>query len=110
MRILYKNRGLEELCTDDRKAKKELGLPGFRKLRDRLADLEAASVVGELVAGRPHPLVGDLKGHFAVSLDGGRRLVFEPAFDPPPRRANDDGIDWDHVDSVRIVAIEDYHD
>ena len=81
----------------------------MRKLRTRLADLQAASSVTELVAGRPHPLVGDRAGQFAVDLEGGRRLVFVPGHDPVPRR-DDGSVDWLLVTKVRIVYVGDYHD
>lgn len=109
METLYASRDLEELCTDARKAQKALGQAGFRKLRARLADLAAARCVTELVAGRPHPLRGDREGQFAVDLDGGRRLVFEPVERPIPR-ADDGGIAWGRVAAVRIVEIGDYHE
>ena len=109
MDIFFVNDDLEALCSTERLQKKQLGNPGARKLRTRLADLAAAARVSDLVAGRPHPLKGDRVGQFAVDLDGGRRLVFEPAQDPPP--FHDDGaIAWDRVTSVRIAYIGDYHD
>lgn len=74
----------------------------------RLADLRAARVVTELVAGHPEPLSGDRRGQFSLRLDGGRRLVFEPT-DPVPR-GDDKAIVWGKVTSVRIVFIGDYHD
>lgn len=63
----------------------------------------AASLVTELVAGRPHPLTGNRKGQFALSLHGGDRLVFESAHD-------DEARNWSEVSRVRIVFIGDYHD
>jgi proteic killer suppression protein len=48
-------------------------------------------------------------GQFALDLDGGRRLVFEPAHDPIPRK-DDGGIDWSAVSRISIVFIGDYHD
>ena len=109
MDILFLNTALEALCHDDRIQKKKLGAIGAKKLRSRLADLDAVTRVSELVAGRPHPLTGDRRGEFALDLDGGRRLVFEPADSPPPTR-NDDSIDWKRVTRVRITYIGDYHD
>lgn len=107
--ILYGSRELEALCTEERKAQRELGKSGFRKLRTRLSDLEAAGDVTDLLAGRPHPLEANRKGQFAVDLDAGRRLVFEPAVEPVPRK-DDGGIAWGEVTAVRIVFIGDYHD
>jgi len=107
--IIFATDHLKSLCEEKRRQQKELGAPGAKKLRARLADLEAATVVTDLVAGRPHPLKGEREGQFAVSLDGGRRVVFEPAVEPPP--LDDDGaIAWDRVTSIRVVFIGDYHD
>ncbi|HHG90237.1 MAG TPA: killer suppression protein HigA [Devosia sp.] len=97
------------LCEQQRLAVRRLGPACARKLRNRLADLQAAAHVHELVAGRPHPLRGDRKGQFALDLHGGVRLVFEPNHNPVPRFA-DGGIDWAQVTQIIIVYIGDYHD
>lgn len=109
MDVFYENKKVEALCTDERRALKELGKNGFRKLRARLADLDAAHSVGQLQAGRPHVLHGDRAGQLALDLDKGRRLVLEPADEPPPLDENGK-LMWAQVQSVRIVFIGDYHD
>lgn len=109
MLIAFASRDLEDLCLSERRAVRELGKPCARKLFARLADLKAASHVGELVAGYPHPLKGDRAGQFSIRLDGGNRLVFSPASEPVPL-ADDGSVDWRRVTSVRIVFIGDYHD
>lgn len=109
MDILFKDDELQRLGSIEKLQRRKLGANGAKRLKRRLADLMAATRVTDLVAGRPHPLTGDRAGQFAVGLDGGRRLVFEPAVDPPPLR-EDRSIAWDRVTSVRIVYIGDYHD
>lgn len=109
MDIVYSTARLEALCSQERMAISELGPNGARKLKTRIADLQDAVNVSDLVAGDPHPLKGDRKGQFAVRLAGGCRLVFEPATQPPPLR-DDGGIAWEQVCAVRIVFIGDYHD
>lgn len=109
MVILFADEKLRSLCQEEKRAVQHLGMPGFKKLRGRLSDLNAARCVGELVAGSPHPLKGDLRHQFALDLDGGRRLVFEAADDPIPK-TSDGAIDWPKVTKVRIVFIGDYHD
>ncbi|MEW8107127.1 MAG: killer suppression protein HigA, partial [Candidatus Thiodiazotropha endolucinida] len=90
-------------------AERKLGPNSSKKLHTRLADIEAASNVSELIAGRPHPYTGDKAGLFSLDLHGGDRLLFEPLKKPPP--TNDDGgIDWSNIESICIVFIGDPHD
>ncbi len=109
MEISFGDGKLQKLCEQQALAQKKLGHDCARKLRSRLADLDAADSVQELVAGRPHPLKGDRTGQFALDLDGGRRLVFKAVNEPVPRK-NDGSIDWSRVTKVCIIFIGDYHD
>jgi proteic killer suppression protein len=109
MRITYQDDDLKALCEQEKVQKRRLGAECAKKLRRRLADLSAASHVTALVAGRPHPLERNRLGQFALDLDGGKRLVFEPANSPVPQRT-DSSVAWENVTEVRIVFIGDYHD
>jgi toxin HigB-1 len=109
MEITFSDSKLQKLCEQQAIAQKKLGKDCARKLRSRLSDLEAATSVQDLVAGRPHPLKGDRLGQFALDLQGGKRLVFEPANDPIPYQ-EDGSIHWAQVTDVRIVFVGDYHD
>ncbi len=109
MEIEYRSKHLRKICEEERIAKSELGAPCAKKLQTRFADMCAAQYVSELIAGDPHPLKGERKGQFAVSLMDGKRLVFEPAHNPIPLK-EDSGIDWSKVSRVRIMEILDYHD
>lgn len=97
------------LCNDERVQIKRLGQEGSKKLKARLADLRGARSVADLTAGKPHPLTHKFAGHYAVRLDGGRRLVFRPTDQPPPTRS-DGSVAWEQVTAVCIVYIGDYHD
>lgn len=107
--VSFANTDLRKLCENSRVQQKQLGAPCARKLRARLSDMQAAAHVRELVAGRPHPLKGDLEGQFSLQLAKGFRLVFEPANEPLPRHA-DGSTNWAGVTSVTITYIGDYHD
>ncbi len=109
MLIDYKDSKIRKLCEISREANRKLGTNSAKKLQARLSDIDAAAHVGELVAGRPHPLLGDRNGQFAVDLAGGKRLVFEPDHNPLPKK-EDGSIDWVQVTAVTIVYIGDYHD
>jgi proteic killer suppression protein len=104
----FRDKKLRELCEKQEVARKKLGHACARKLHIRLADLEAATTVNDLVAGKPHPLRHDRAGQFAVELTGGYRLVFAPGNDPIPRHRNE-SIDWSRVTIIRIEFIGDYH-
>lgn len=109
MDISFLNSNLKKLCEDPKYASRKLGRVSAGKLRTRLTDLDAAERLGAVAAGRPHPLKGDRAGEFALDLNGGRRLVFEPFDDPVPVDASGD-TEWREVKSIRIVFIGDYHD
>lgn len=109
MKITFASRELEKLCNRCNYAVRKLGDQGARKLQNRLADIEAAHDVTELITGSPHPLKGDREGDFSLRLHGAQRLVFRPEHNPIPR-LEDQGIDWQNVTAVRIVEIADYHD
>lgn len=109
MDILFSSADLESLCSSEREGRRRLGDRSAKKLRTRLADLQAAARVTDLIAGRPHPLKRERLGQFAVDLDGGLRLVFEPANDPVPLDSGGH-ITWASVTTIRIVYIGDYHD
>lgn len=106
MDISFASKKLAKLCADPREATKALGAYSARKLRSRLADLQAADTVAELVAGRPHPLSGSRAGQFALDLAGGQRLVFRAA----RQEASTTGADWKRITAIEIVFIGDYHD
>lgn len=108
MKIIYANKKLRDLCEKRNQAEKKLGFDCAKKLRTRLADLEAASCVTDLIAGNPHPLEGDRAGQFALNLAGGFRLVFRAANNPVPVK-QDGGINWHAVTIVSIEFIGNYH-
>jgi len=109
MRISFLDAEIEGLCKQSKLATRRLGAESAKKLQRRLSELFAASVVAELVAGRPHPLWRSRAGQYAVDLHGGCRLIFKPTKQPPPIKA-DGSIDWAQVDDVTIIEAGDYHD
>lgn len=109
MEVDFASPDLKKVCENPKDATKQLGAASAKKLRARLADLMSVARLGELPAGKPHPLKGSRFGQFAVSLAGGHRLVFKANDEPTPM--TEDGVtDWPNVASIRIVYIGDYHD
>ena len=109
MRISFIDDHIESICKQSKLANRELGAESAKKLQRRLSELFAADSVADLVAGRPHPLLRDKFGQYAVDLHGGYRLIFEPTQKPPPSK-QDGSIDWAQVDEITILKAEDYHD
>ena len=56
-----------------------------------------------------HALQADRASQYSVDLDGPMRLLFEPTEHPPPTLASSGGIDWQQVNSVRLLEIRDTH-
>ena len=110
MEIAYANSRIEKICTDTKRAKKELGQVGVRILTGRLVQIAEASCLEDL-RNRPgnwHELTGSRWGQLAVSLDGRNRLIFEPNNDPRPTKP-DGGLDWSAVTEIIIIDITDDH-
>ena len=108
MEMAFADDEIESLCREEKLAKKRLGTNCAQKLQRRLVELINAGHVGELIAGRPHPLKEARVGQFAVDLDGGYRLIFISTTQPPPIKP-DGGIDWATVTKITITEIVDYH-
>ena len=80
----------------------------LRRRLDQLAAADNLEILGR-VHGRTHELKGKRAGQLSLDLDGGHRLIVEPANDPVPRKA-DGGLDWPKITAVRVLAVEDTHE
>lgn len=85
-----RHKGLKRLYEDD--DPRGVISQHAEKLRDILARLDAAAAVADMdVPGfRLHPLKGELKGFWAVTVRANRRVVF--------RFAEGDAFDVDYID------------
>ena len=112
MEILFQNRKLQKECSDQSLLLRKHGTLRAKLLKSRLTQFGIANNLEEmrlLPQVRCHELKGDRAGTLAVDLDHPYRLIFEPAHDPLPQKA-DGGLDWSEVTVIRILAVEDYHD
>jgi plasmid maintenance system killer protein len=108
--VLFANKKLQKLCESRRALQRDHGQSCARKLMGRLQDLEASTSLEDMrtLPGSCHELAGDRAGQLAIRLSDGKRLIFEPAENPPPAKP-DGGLNWTEVTAVRVLAIEDYH-
>lgn len=83
----------------------------IKMLKRRMAFLESVAILEDCreKSGKFKELKGNRYGQLSCRLDGGYRLIFEPADEPIPRKA-DGGLDWKNIKAIRILSVEDYHD
>lgn len=111
MEILFQDRKLEKMCRNQSLLIRKYGSVRAKLIRRRLDDFRDAEnleAMRSLPQVRCHELKGDRAGTLAVDVEHPYRLIFEPTQNPAPRKA-DGGLDWTHVTSVRVLAVEDYH-
>lgn len=98
MRVIYKSRKLERVCTRRDEAARRYGEEMAEKLQMRIAELEAVDGIETMVRcriGRCHRLLGKRQDQYAVDLAHPFRLIFE--------RAEAEEA------TARIVEVVDYH-
>ena len=82
--IRYHNSSIKSLCTDFKKARKELPINVARKLHALISFLECAqnlADVANMLIYHIHPLQGSRKGQYALDIAGrraGYRLIIIP--------------------------------
>jgi len=111
MKIQFSTTKMQKACCSEREMAKEWGAAVAKKLKLRLAQLEAAATladVAQMPGARCHELAQDRKGQLAVDLAHPHRLIFVPDHDPVPRKP-DGGLDWSQVTCILILEIVDYH-
>ena len=111
MDIYFDSNKPRKLLSDDAKLKKKCGPQQAGRIRARLDDLCAADNLGQFryLPGRCHELKGKRHGQLSLGLVHPDRLIFLPARDQIPVKP-DGGLDWDRVQTVVILGIEDAHE
>jgi plasmid maintenance system killer protein len=111
MDIIFATPGEEADWNDSRRLVRRHNAQRAKLIRRRLDDLRAAANLQVMrgLPGRCHELTGDHKGDLSIDLDGPYRLIFKPAHNPPPARA-DGGIDWERVTVIVLLGVENTHE
>lgn len=79
MKITYKNKKIEKVCTNAYEAEKQYGSEMAEKIHQCIDKIQAFNTVEELIRfhiRRCHPLKGNRKGQYAMDLVHPYRLVF----------------------------------
>ncbi len=111
MEITFKNKKFQKICNSEKELIKEYGKNCARKIRARLDDLQAAVnlEVFKNLPGRCHELKGDKKGQLSLDLEHPLRLIFEPSNEDVDKKYGG-GMDWNLVNAIKIIDVEDTHD
>jgi plasmid maintenance system killer protein len=89
VRLQYENRAVEECFSDFDLMKRQIGRDLTRNTKKRYDQLKAAANFAIYLTtglGKPHPLTGNLKGYYGISISGNIRLVVKPDVDIPGGR------------------------
>jgi proteic killer suppression protein len=105
--LSFASKSLREICEDEEHATQQLAKNVTRSLRHRLADLEAAGSVRDLIAGRPRKRTSS--GNYEVRLADGFCLEFAANHVKNPVDKNEE-VDWNRVNRIQIVRIGRCHD
>ena len=106
MKLRYENPSVERYFNDFNLMKREIGKDLTRTTKKRHDQLKAAanfSIYLSTGLGKPHPLYGNLKGCYGISISSNVRLVVKPdveSLDPASLKK---------CDSVIIEGVMDYH-
>ncbi len=106
------HRKVRKVCEDYGAAVQKFGLERARLLYrriDELHDAESLADMRKLRQARCHELKADRASQLAVDLKHPYRLIFEVADDPVPMLPTG-GLDWESVQSIRILEVVNYHD
>lgn len=79
MKVNYKNRAIEKICTNATTATKKYGQRMAEVIHLRIDQISAALNVEMMIKfriGRCHPLTGNRKGQYAVDLEHPYRMIF----------------------------------
>ena len=111
MDITFKSGKFQRECNKHNLLQRRHGQRRAKRIRQRLDDLRAANTLEDMrrLPGRCHELRGDRSGQLSLDLDHPYRLIFEPANEPIPRKA-DGGLDRTKITAVIIIGVEDTHE
>ena len=112
MKIYFKTRKLEKICSKKKESVKAVGAENSQRLLQRMMELNAAYTLNDisnLPPARCHELfLGNRKKQFSVDINRNYRLLFISANNPTPEK-DDGGLDKNRITEIEIIEIEDTH-
>lgn len=105
MELAFDTKYIRNICEDEDKAEEEFGPEIAEKLKSRLSDMRAASVVAELpTTGNLHEVLGNPHSFYRIKLCNDYFLTFSSNHINSPHFDNGN-IDWSKVNHVKILEI-----
>ena len=104
MEIAFSSRHLRSICETADAADNEYGAEFANSLRDRLADLDAATKIDDLLVGELRDFSYDELRCKALTIVGQHILVFCSNHTSEPKTLTG-SIDWSNVRRIKIVMI-----
>lgn len=89
-------------CEDEDDAKAKYGLAVAKELQTRLADLDAAVSIKDLIAGHPKEIIKS--SNYGIDLSDSYKLTFCANHVTNP--FINGKIDWQRVSRIKIIEIE----
>jgi hypothetical protein len=97
---------LRSICESEEVAISELGPTVASILKHRLADLNAATSVSEILVGHPRILMsGEFNQHIVINLCDDYQIIISANHRRNPQSGNGN-IDWRKVSRIKIMRIE----
>lgn len=114
MKILYKNKKLEKVCSSLKEMKKKFDINVAEKLNNALIFIESANDMNDLYV-KPsfnlHPLKGDREGQFSIYLGKilGYRIIFIPLDENEKEFKNINTLDYKKIKILKIEEVSNHY-
>jgi len=111
MKIYFKTKKLEKVCSKKKDSVKAFGDKNSRRLLQRMMELKAADTLNDisnLPPARCHELSGNRKRQFSVDINRNYRLLFISAHNQTPEK-DGGGLDKSRITEIEIIEVEDIH-
>lgn len=109
LELAFDKKALRQVCENEMKAKRDLGVEVAGKLKSRLADLRAATTIKDMIASPPRELGDAHNRHLAIDLSEGRSIVFCSNHLNIPLHESGE-VDWSRVSRIKILRIAGDHE
>ncbi|HHW07599.1 MAG TPA: hypothetical protein GXX34_08765 [Clostridia bacterium] len=106
MKFQYESQAVQKYFGDFELMQRKIGKDLTKSIKKRCDQLKAAdnfAIYLDTGLGKPHPLTGNLKGYFGISVSGQIRLIVKPIVESFDLRS------FQNCDSVIIKGVMDYH-